>query len=232
MPTYQPLGGKSRRYRVLETGEEISRREYLKRTKGTSFEKIRDENLKRDPLTSVLRPARGRRSALKAEEKQLIAQARLEERRERELREKIEKERRRVERQIKKVVGKKVSRRKITKRLLKPGRLGARIVFNNYSEYREALREMRALGDEVVWGYGVGVVIANEETGDERDATLWTLQGINETIDEDELDDVTQEFIESRAYNAQFARWFMHVRFAKNFALAKAKQYGVKIGGY
>lgn len=232
MPTYRPLGGKSRRYLEIESGQEISRREYLKRTRGTSFEKIRDENLRKDPLASVLRPARGRKSAQKAEEKALIAQMRLEEKREKELRDKIEKERKRVERQIKKVVGKKVSRKKISKRLLKPGRLGARIVFNSYDEYLEALREMRALGENVVWGYGVGVVIANEETGEERDATLWTLQGIGETIGEEELWDVTTEFLESRAYKAQFARWFMHVRFAKSFALSKAKQYGIKIGGF
>lgn len=47
---YEKLGGSSRRYRDTTTGETISRREHLKRTQNTSFEKIREANIEKARL--------------------------------------------------------------------------------------------------------------------------------------------------------------------------------------
>ena len=45
---YEKLSGSARRYVDTSTGETISRREHLKRTQNTSFEKIREANIAKD----------------------------------------------------------------------------------------------------------------------------------------------------------------------------------------
>lgn len=63
------LGGKTRRYQNVATGETISRRQYDQRfgrlaESGLTLEKFARKNLMRDPALAMARPARGRKSAI------------------------------------------------------------------------------------------------------------------------------------------------------------------------
>lgn len=229
MANYKPLGGKTRRYLNLDTGEEISRRQYLKETKNTSFEEIAANNRARNPLQAALRPARGRKSALKDDAREMIAQARIEaDRRRRELDEE-RRQKRRIELEIQRAVNKKVRRKKVTKALLPAGKMGVRLPFGEYSDYLAMLKEARAIG--VVFAYSLGAVMRDEETAQERDATLYPLMSIKDTVDEEDLKDTTAEFIESKSYGLVFAHWFIHLAYSKQYALEKAKRAKRKAGG-
>lgn len=224
METYRPLGGTSRRYLVVATGEEISRREFLKRTRGVSFEQIVAQNKATNLEATLARPARGRKSVTKLapEEQSVIIEARKEaEQRKREIaaQKKAEKA---VEKKVQALAKKSVRQKKVTKQLLKTGRLGARIAIGSYDGYLQALKEARAIG--VVIAYSIGVVMANSETGDERDATIFSLRDVSDEIDMPEFMRETREFLESRTYKATFVHWFMHLAYSKKYAQERVRK--------
>lgn len=224
METYRPLGGSSRRYLVVATGEEISRREFLKRTRGVSFEQIVAQNKAANLEATLARPARGRKSVTKLapEEQSVIIEARKEaEQRKREIaaQKKAEKA---IEKKVQAIVNKKVRQKKVTKQLLKTGQQGARISIGSYNGYLQALKEARAIG--VVIAYGLGVVMVNGEQGEERPATLFKLMDIDDTIDEATFMGETIEFLESRSYNAKLAHWFMHLAYSKKYAQERVRK--------
>lgn len=217
MARFKPLGGKSRRYLDTKTGETISRRAYQKITQGLSFEEKAAFNRAQDATTSILRPARGRKSALKgtATEKNIIAEARLEAaKRQREIA-KAEKERKAVARKIARVTGRKTKRRKITKKLLKPGSFGARVSFDDYDEYLAILNEARQTG--VIFSYGLGMVGVNENTGQDLGITVFRMTFLGDTIPRDEFEYEMSAALEERAY-FMFAHYFMHLAFKKEYA--------------
>lgn len=222
MANFKPLGGTSRNYLNLGTGEVISRRQYLKQTQGTSFEEIARKNKALNPELSALRPAKGRKSALKSEAAKMIAEARLEaERRKKEIADAKKAEKKKLK-EIERAVSKKVRSKKVTKALLKPGKMGVRVAFGDYDRYLGIMKEAQDIG--VVFSYSVGAVLRDEETGDERDAIIFGQRIIRDVIPQEELFRQTMAFMESKTYGLVFVHWFVHLSYAKAYAKAKKER--------
>lgn len=218
---WESLGGKARKYRNIKTGEEISRWAYNKLKTGVDFRTAAEHARIINPEVAVLRPARGRKSALKKTgvERKMIAEARIEDRQRREEIAKQQAEVRKLERKIDRARNKKVKRRKITKAALIPGRRAVRTPFNTYGEYLEIFAEAKRIG--VVAFMGVGVVGLDENTGEERDATIFTMRLLTRPIPEDEFEDEVTNFLEAKAYFA-FSHYFAHVAYRADYADAKS----------
>jgi len=215
---YIPLGGKSRRYLNTDTGEEISRRQYFKLMRGTSFEEIARRNKEQNLAASLARPARGRPKAATQEE----IERRLEAAR-------IQQENARINRinRAAKKEAKKVRVKKIRPQLLKTGHRAARIPFNTYGEYEDLIQQMRTQklsnGRRLITSYALGLTGFDERTGRELDATLWTLQSPSVKVSEDELEDTTEDFLMEKMYFI-FSHYWLHLHFDINYAEARAKK--------
>jgi len=222
MANFERVPGPARQYRNTDTGEIISRRKYLEQKRGVSNEMFAKMNAVTNPELAALRPARGRKSALKLSktEQELIAQARLEDKlRQREIREEAKKKRE-IEKLLKKRGTKKqIKRRRITGALLQPGRMGRRIPFETYDDYVEMFKEAKAGGK--VKFYGLGMQGYHENTGQELDITVFTMRTLTRPIPEDEFFAVMEEALEERLYFV-FTNYWMHLAFSKEYAAQRA----------
>lgn len=236
IPGWAPLGGSSRQYRNVETGQIISRRQ-LDKLRGIAYEQKAEYSRARDPAAFYLRPARGRSSARKlqgefarqvAEERKAAQQAA------REAQRAAAAEGRRL-REVRRKANRRVKQKTIRPQLLKPGHKAARISFDTYEGYLKAVREMRAMRVTVggrrergVVGYTLGIVGVVEKNGIEMftGATLMRLQNPdNAAMSEDELFAVTEQYLESRPY-FRFLHWTLQVSFNIHYAREKAARYG------
>lgn len=217
--------GNNERFINTETGIEISRRAYDKIRRGLSNEQLRDINAEIEPEKQLARPARGRSSALKApaEVRRDIVAARKEEQTQRKRREAELKEQQKITNKIEREKARKVKRKVIRKQLLVPGRMGARISFNDYSEYLDAVKEAKKSG--VVFSYSLGWHGVDERTGLTRDVTVFTGASVNLIRGEDEFDAEFEASIEEKSYMI-FLNYWMHVAFSKSFAEEWAKRNG------
>lgn len=227
MALFESLKNKKREYRNVLTGEIISKRQYDKYRRGglsnemfAKLEKVTNLDL------ALSRPARGRKSILKSSEteKELILEARkedLQRRKELEEKRKMEKV---VERKIARQARKTVKRGKITRHTLKAGRAGARIPFNTYDEYVELIID--AQNDGNIHAYGLGVIGFDENTGDERAITVFTMRRVarNEpAISRDEFDEEMEAAIQERSYFI-FQHYFLFLAYKMEYAYQKAKK--------
>lgn len=229
---YVFLGGKSRRYKNVVTGETISRRQYDK-LRGINYEKKARFSRARNWELAELRPARGRTSALKATglERELIAEARREARRKKELQRKEEILLRKLERKAKSQQNKRVKQKTIRPQLLKRGAMGARISFDSYEGYLRALDQMKKMKVTVngkrmdgVFAYGVGVIgYDDREPTKQLGATLFRLRSPHyaKPISEEELYEATKNFQDEKPYFV-FRHWFIHVAYSIEYARKRA----------
>jgi len=217
-PRFRALNDKGRNYLDLETGKTISRRQANKLNRsGLSNEELSRNNRARNLDAALSRPARGRKSLLKADEqeKQFILQARKEaEQRARELKAE-EKARRELEREIAKQARKQVKRGRVTKQLLRPGSKGARVNFNDYNEYLLCLSEAKSIG--VVHAYGLGMVGYDENTGENYGITVFTMRYISDPPIPEAVFD--ERFMEERLERQYFVfqHYFMHIAYKESF---------------
>ena len=216
-------GDSARRYRNKKTGEIISRRQWLQLKAGTTLENKAKMNRLTNQKLSELRPARGRASALKKSEveKELIAEARIEDRARRmELAEQAKRER-----QLKLIKDRKAKKhvraKKFNVRLLKPGRLGVRIPFNEYDEYVEIFKDAKASGK--VLAYSLGLAGYDERDGKDLGITVFTLRAFDRPIKEDAFNDAMADELEERSY-FMFTNFFMYLAFKKEYALQKTQR--------
>ncbi len=217
---WQSMGGKSRRYVNVKTGEEISRWAYHKLKTGADY-RVEAKAAKAESARSYLRPARGRKSALKADKaiQEAILQARLE---------KAEaKAEQKINDKISRAKAKKYKRKVVRKQLLKPGRIGARISFNDYAEYKQSIKEAKSSG--VVEAYSLGAHLMRDDNGQVRDAIFMSLTDINDPpLSEEEFDLELNGFLDGYVYQMEVLGFFMHIAFKKSYASDKAQKAGIK----
>lgn len=217
-------GDKARRYINASTGEIISRRQYDK-LRGIQYEKKAEYNKARNEARQLLRPARGRKSALKKApaEQRLIAEARKEHREQVTARKKAERQiashRRAVERKAKKRV------KKPTIYSLKKGAIGKRFTFNTYQDYlllMDAIQTMSVRGEKAVLSYSIGAY-GHDTNNPGRDLgiTFFGQKSPKMVLTEGEFDDLDDELEESKPYFERDA-FFMHVAFTKKAAAIRA----------
>lgn len=241
---YKRLPGKAQRFRNIETGEEISRREFNKRTGRLSFEELAKANKAANEDAQLLRPARGRSSARNAPEeikkvvleaRKVITDAEKEERRkarEKALREAEKKKELAAELRKQKRIERertKLYRREIPKlSRLKPGSLGFKVRFTSFADYEKMMRELRAIGRDKILGYTLGWVFIDERTGKKGAMTLTPmLKGISERddLDEEEFSEMFDTSIEEKTY-AVFLYYFAHIAVTKAWAKKWAQDNG------
>lgn len=215
---YIPLGGKSRRFLDTETGKEISRRQYQNLVKGISFEAKAKLNKAESLGESLARPARGRTKAATQQE----IENRLEAAR-------IQAETRNYNKLNAKAArqAKSIKLKTIRPQLLKTGHRAERIPFNSYAQYETLLKQANSVkapnGKRLISSYGLGIVGYHEITGEMLTATLLTLTSPRVKLTEDEFDDLTDEFIESRAYFI-YSHHYMHLHFDTEYAESRLKK--------
>lgn len=225
MDRFISLKDAGRNYLDTLTGETVSKRQRDKALRGSiSNEMAAKMNKITNPELALSRPARGRTSLLKksATERELIAQARIEnEQRKLEQHKRDIAEKARL-RMLARKANKKVNRKTISTRLLKAGHMGARVPFNTYAEYLVMLKEAKATGQIIA--YGLGMQGFHENTGQDVSITVFTLMSVtNKPIPEDVFEETFDEEIESRSYFV-FQHYWMHVAFKKEYAAARKEK--------
>lgn len=229
MATFTALNNKTRQYVNNETGEIISRRQYLKiKRGGISNETNAKLNALKNPELAISRPARGRASLLKKNEteRELIAQARLEDKLRKAEIAAEKKKQNELERILKRASSKKpVKRAKISNRLLKAGRMGRRLPFQTYKDYVEMFKEAKALG--TIFAYGLGMEGFNSSTGEQIVFTVFPMAALDRPLSEDDFNEGMDDALEERSY-FEFTNYFMHLAFKKEYARTKALNAGLK----
>jgi len=231
LPGYERLPGKSERVLNKVTGEVISDRQYKKLArefsptspitstgkKITSNEALAKFNREAAPEVAAARPARGRTSLRKApvQLQQERARALRELARQAEERKRVDKERREVERKVERAKKKKVRQRNVSpagfKKDKRTGerRRAAQYDFTSYDEMVELHEQAQEIRSIRFWGVGIRGV--DERTGNHLDAWLWGLSDIRLELDEDELDELTEDFLEAKPYFV-FTSWYAHFK--------------------
>lgn len=196
---FQRLPGSSRSFIDLDTGKIYSRRQHDKIVQGiVSFEQKAAKNLAENPEAALSRPARGRSKArTKAEAKRRVA-----------AREEAEEIKRTVK--LEKLAAKKSARiklKKVTPQLLKTGHFSRRIPFRDYDQFLSLIHDaqkLRVRGKKVIEAYSLGVT--GYSTNDRANppklfpSTISTKRSIIDPLDEDEFDDLTDDFLETKSY--------------------------------
>ena len=225
MARFTALKGSARRYLDNITGQEVSRRTYQEYMRaGMTNEQLASINRRENPLLAAARPAKGRKSILKLSqvERDLIAQARIEDKIRRSEIAAENKAQKEAEKLLAKRSNRKpIKRKKITGALLQPGRMGRRVPFDYYSDYLEMFAEAKRGG--IVKFYGLGMQGHHENTGKELDITVFPMRTFTSPIPEDEFDDAMNEELESRAYFI-FDNYWMHLAFDKGYAAKRASK--------
>lgn len=230
MARFTRVPGSARRYLDTLTGNEVSRRTYQQYMRaGTTNEQLAEINRSQNPLLSAARPAKGRKSALNLSEaeRNLIAQARIEDRLRRAEIAAQTKEQKRIEKELAKRGKKKqIKRRRITGALLKPGKKGRRVPFESYEDYLEMFKDAKRGG--IVLFYGLGMEGYHETTGKPLDITVFTMRTLSKPVSEQEFNDRMEENLEEYSYFV-FQNYWMHLAFSEEYAAKRAtKRRGMK----
>lgn len=243
LPGFKSLGGKSARY-ITPEGKEISQRQYRKLVreasattplingvKVTSNEALAKLNRQKDLAGQLARPARGRSSLLKAEEKERakVAAKRAAERlaAEKEMRAEIEAQKIINTRNKAVKRGKVVKKKNFSLNSLRPGRLAFQIHFDSEQDGGDLVSQAKKSGR--VLGYAVGMSGVDERSGKRLDAMISGLYDIGFDFEDVGLEERTENFLESKPYFV-FTSWFIHFSFTRAYAEYRAQRAGVKMG--
>lgn len=218
--------GSARRFKNQKTGVEVSRHQFDKMRFGLTHRQKAKKAFLADPKTAVLRPAKGRKSALKAptDLKEAIATARLDKKEEAKRIKEEEKTLKALNKKIESALNKKVPESKITKQSLKTGHMGVRKPFKDYQDFLRLLNDARKLG--VIFSYSLGwrgVSERPESAGEYLDVSVFTQQHISKTISEDDFNTEFQVSFLEKSYMS-FKNFFMHFAFKKEYAQERIKK--------
>lgn len=217
---WRSLGGTSRNYENIKTGDRMSRRAFDALKNGISYEAKAAHNKALNPELQALRPARGRRSHVRSDDwiKKEIAAQRLEAKRLKEEAEKKRKEAAALERKNVRLSAKKIRVKKVKKHLIPKGQIGWRIGFNDYSELAALLADARKTG--VIFAYGLGFVGVDERVGELRPVTVFRMMAISTNIPESEFNDAMEAALQEYSY-IRPAHFFVHFAIDKNFVKSR-----------
>lgn len=229
LQTFKRVKG-TERFVNLITGEEVSRRQRDKvrlAAQGNikSYEELAKFNRQLNEDEQLARPARGRTSAknLAAPIKTDVVKARKEVKQQRAATKKEQKAQRLVDRKIEAAKRKKVHVKKFSGRLLKAGRMGARVPFNTYGDYEILYADAKK--SKLVFAYGLGLNGVDARTGQPVTPTIFRMRAFDGIIGEEEFYEAMEGFIESRSYFIAVS-YYIHFAFAKGYAEDKAKKAG------
>lgn len=222
---WQVIKGTARNYKNVKTGEVLSRRQFDK-LRGISYETKAKTNKAKNEKLQLLRPARGRKSALKLDRdlQEAVATARKD--RLAELAEKkiIEAETKKLNSKFMRAMNKKTPTPKISKQSLKTGHLGVRKPFSSYEQYVELLTEAQRLGVIFMYGLGwTGVSDRDGQVGETRDVTVFKMADIKLMRTEEEFNEAFEESILEKQY-MHFRNYFMHFGFDKEYARERIRK--------
>lgn len=220
LPGFKYLGGSGQRYLNENTGETISRRQYDKLVNpAISYEKKAAYNKQLNPEAAILRPARGRKSYVKADKwvQDEIAAQRLEAAEAKKKAEEQLKKNRKAERDTKRLTGKAVKVKKVKKHLIPPGRIGWRLPFNTWDDLKEMIADAKAT--RVIFAYALGFVGVDTRIGVYRPVMLSGFKSINYLIDEDDFYEMMEEALAEYAY-MKLAHYFVQFAIDKKHAQA------------
>jgi len=203
------LGGKDRRYKNEVTGQELSRRQYDKLKGGLSYEKKAAHNKLINPELSVIRPARGRKSYVKAEDwaKKEIAAQRLETEAIKKKAADAAKKEKEIARKGERLVAKKIKVKKVAKRYFPKGKIGWRIPFSTYEDYKILLKDAKATG--AIFAYGLGYVAVDERLGEYKTVTVFPMRSLSMVEDEPDFYQAMFDSLEQYSY-LKLAHYFIH----------------------
>lgn len=219
-PGWEYLGGKTRRYRNIATGQEISRRQYDQMFSPLSYEKKAAHNKKINPEKAILRPARGRKSYVRSDEwaQKEIAAQRLAALEKKKKEAEAQKRARDIQRRSDRKAHKKIKVRKVSKRYLPKGKIGWRLPFKTYDEYLTLLADAKATG--VIHIYGLGFVGVDMRSAEERAITVYTMRSTSITEDEDDFNEAMETSIGEYSY-LQFMHYFIFFGIDKEYVRAQ-----------
>lgn len=214
-----PLGGKSRRYRNTQTGEELSRRQYDQRIRGqVSYAKKAEQSKLENLEKALARPARGRRKAATTAEVELRVEGYREYQRQ-EYEKKIER--------AAKSLARKARPKKIRPQLLKSGRRAERVNFTSPEELSDLIKQANTVkapnGKRLITSIGIGLVGVDSRTGNKIGATLINMQSPRVKLSWDDLLELTDDYIKEKGYFI-FSHWFMHLHFNYEYAEYRYQQ--------
>ena len=214
-PGWRRLPGSARQYQNIKSGEIISRREYSKRTSANiklhgSFEKLAAFNAKTNRAAQLLKPAKGRSSAVKLapELKRAEIQKREAEITEHRAHKKIQRALQRHPRTPKRVTVSSFKRHHISRGYDLP---------ISYSAIEEA-REVAARSG-IVFAYYVGGTIIDNRSGEVMTPTYIASRYIKSKFKADEYHDMI-EWLMSKSYATLVGLW---IRFRMDTTIAQKK---------
>lgn len=204
------LGGSSRRYEEIATGKTISRHAYDKLVTGMTHRQKAAHNKLINPELAALRPARGRKGYIKAEDwvKKEIAEQRLEAAK---LKKKLEEEAKaaaKIERDTQRLIARKVKLKTIKKRYFPKGRIAWRVAFSTYSDYLTLLKQARET--KAIFAYGLGYVGVDNRTATYRPVTVMTMESISKTVSRKDFSAMMAKSLMNYAY-IRLAHYFIHL---------------------
>jgi hypothetical protein len=222
LPGFKRLPGRSERFLVVATGQEISRRKYDLIRRGLSNEDLARINKATELQNQLARPARGRKSVLKAPDfiKQEVVSERIAESTKKEILKKVEKQQKKIDRDNQRLTARQVKVPKFSGRLLKAGRKARRVPFNDYDEYVTFYGDMKK--SKIVFAYSLGIAAVDTRIGRERDAIVFPMRTFDGLLSEDEFQSYMDAFLESHAY-LEFMHYFIHIAFSAEYYERKAK---------
>jgi hypothetical protein len=227
LPGYKGLGGTAKRVQNIATGEILSRRQYAEKVKrqnitNETFAKIHKEI---NPLEAYARPAKGRKSLIKAKPKVKAARAT-------KIKKKIEiaklnKVESSFDKKIKALRKKQHHIPKVTGRLLKAGHYGRRFSINDYDDLVSIIKD--AQKSKIVFAYSWGIY--GMDTRPPHSVLTPTLSDmmtdINQIINEDEYDQIIEDFLDNHLY-LDFIHPWIFLAFNKPYGDKKAAAAGLK----
>lgn len=211
----------------------ISQRQYYKLKRGgLNNEQLAKLNRQVDETAQLIRPARGRSSLLKIvpDLAKDIAAARKEEKQRKESEKILQKELARSERKIDQIKNRKYRKRNITNQMLRPGRMGVRIRIEDYSDYVRLFDQAKKNGNIFAYAlgwYGVDTRPGIPASKIEKSITVFTLHVFDRPHTEKKWNMEFSNSIESHAY-VEFVGFWMHLKFASEYASKLAEKHNIK----
>lgn len=231
LPGWKALGGTSRKYQNLATGEIIGRRVYDEKVLGRiSYEAKAKKNLAENPVEALARPAKGRKSIKKeSPEVKAARKALIEEKKEIE---KANKHAAKLSRIVTQKQKKQHGAHKINRGTLKAGHTVKRFAVSDYEAFAETLENAQNSG--LVFGYSWGILGVDERNPSKvLTPTLSgsTLLDVFEIPDEGEYHETIEDYLSEVSYLIYIHTW-IKLAFKSDYARTKAEKAGIKPKDY
>lgn len=227
LPGWKALGGTSRKYQNLVTGEVIGRRAYDEKVAGKlSYEKKAAESKAKNALEFYARPAKGRTSIKK--EAPEVKEARAAIKKEKEEIEKANKKAAQLSRAVSRKQKKHHGAHRINRGTLKAGHTVKRFAVSDYEAFAETLENAQKSG--LVFGYSWGILGVDERNPAKiLTPTLSgsTLLDIADIPDEEDYQATIEDYIEEVSYIIYIHTW-IKLAFKTEYAKQKANAAGIK----